>query len=90
MLKHHTHKIPKSFEATKIDDIIEVINHFIAVQFMVDVVIAPLPQTMIKKFHQLPTYGTHSDWPRKPGCGEYRTGVYNLGVTPDQISSSLS
>jgi Fic family protein len=87
---YRTHKISNSFEATKIDDIIEVINHFIAVQFMVDVVMAPLTQTMIKKFHQLLTYGTYSDRQHKLGCGEYRTCAYNLGTTPDQISSSLS
>lgn len=87
---YRTHKISKSFEATKIDDIIEVINHFICVQFMVDVVMAPLTQTMIKKFHQLLTYGTYSDRQHKLGCGEYRTGADKLGVAPDEISGSLS
>ena len=64
---YRTHKISQSFEATKVDDIIEVINHFICVQYMVDTINAPLTQVLIKKYHQLLTYGTYADRKHKLG-----------------------
>lgn len=87
---YRTHKISKSFEATKIDDIIEVINHFICVQHMVDTINAPLTQVLIKKYHQLLTYGTYADRQHKLGCGEFRTTSKNLCVAPKDISAALS
>lgn len=87
---YRTHKISKSFEATKIDDIIEVINHFICVQHMVDTINAPLTQVLIKKYHQLLTYGTFADRQDKIGSGEFRTTDNKLGIAPEDISASLS
>lgn len=87
---YRTHKISKSFEATKIDDIIEVINHFICVQHMVDTINAPLTQVLIKKYHQLLTYGTFADRQEKIVSGEYRTTDNKLGIAPEDISTSLS
>lgn len=87
---YRTHRISPAFEATKIDDIIEVINHFICVQYMVDTIMMPLTQTMIKKFHYLLTYGTYSDRQHKLGCGEYRTTANKFGAAPDHINSSLN
>ena len=87
---YRTHKISPAFEATKIDDIIEVINHFICVQYMVDTIMEPLTQVMIKKYHQLLTYGTYSDRQQKLGCGEYRTTSSKFGIVPEKISQSLS
>lgn len=87
---YRTHKISKSFEATKIDDIIEIINHFICVQHMVDTINAPLTQVLIKKYHQLLTYGTFADRQHKIGCGEFRTTANKLGIAPGNISASLS
>lgn len=87
---YRTHKISKSFEATKIDDIIEVINHFICVQHMVDTINAPLTQVLIKKYHQLLTYGTFADRQDKISSGEFRTTANKLGIAPEDISASLS
>lgn len=87
---YRTHKISKSFEATKIDDIIEVINHFICVQHMVDTINAPLTQVLIKKYHQLLTYGTFADRQDKISSGEFRTTNNKLGMAPEEISASLS
>lgn len=87
---YRTHKISKSFEATKIDDIIEVINHFICVQHMVDTINAPLTQVLIKKYHQLLTYGTFADRQDKISSGEFRTTDNKLGIAPEDISASLS
>ena len=87
---YRTHKISKSFEATKIDDIIEVINHFICVQHMVDTICAPLTQVLIKKYHQLLTYGTFADRQDIISSGEFRTTDNKLGIAPEDISASLS
>lgn len=87
---YRTHKISKSFEATKIDDIIEVINHFICVQHMVDTINAPLTQVLIRKYHQLLTYGTFADRQGKIGSGEFRTTGNKLGIAPGDISASLN
>ena len=87
---YRTHKISKSFEATKIDDIIEVINHFICVQHMVDTVNAPLSQVLIRKYHEMLTYGTYADRQHKLGCGKFRTTRNKLGVDPGEISNALS
>lgn len=87
---YRTHKISKSFEATKIDDIIEVINHFICVQHMVDTINVPLTQVLIKKYHQLLTYGTFADKQNKISSGDFRTTANKLGIAPEDISASLS
>lgn len=87
---YRTHKISPAFEGTKIDDIIEVINHFICVQYMVDNITAPLTQAMIKKFHYLLTYGTYADRQYKLSCGEFRTTFHHLGAAPGSINTSLS
>lgn len=87
---YRTHRISPSFEATKIDDIIEVINHFIVVQYMVDTINAPLTQVLIKKYHQLLTYGTYADRKHKLGCGEFRTVENKIGIDHTKIPQSLN
>lgn len=87
---YRTQKISPAFEGTKIDDIIEVINHFICVQYMVDNITAPLTQAMIKKFHYLLTYGTYADRQYKLSCGEFRTASHHLGAAPESINTSLN
>lgn len=87
---YRTNKISPAFETTKIDDVIETINHFICVQYMVDTIMAPLTQTMIKKYHQLLTYGTYVDRQHKLGCGEFRTKANKLGIAPKDITNTLS
>lgn len=87
---YRTNKITPAFEATKVDDIIEVINHFICVQYMVDTINAPLTHVLIKKYHQLLTYGTFADRQNKICSGEFRTTENKLGIAPGDISASLS
>lgn len=56
---YRTNKISTSFEPVKVDDIIETINHFAAVRYIVDNITAPLTQTLMKKYtiflHMEPT-----------------------------------
>ena len=48
---YRTNKITTTFEPVKVDDIIETINHFATVRYVVDNISAPLTQAFIKKLH---------------------------------------
>ena len=87
---YRTNKITTSFEPVKVDDIIETINHFAAVRYIVDNISAPLTQTFLKKLHHILTYGTYADRKENLHPGEYRTSVSNIGVNPKEISSRLA
>ena len=54
---YRTNKIATAFEPMKVDDIIETINHFSCVQYVVDNITAPLTQSFTNKLHYLLTYG---------------------------------
>lgn len=86
---YRTNKIATAFEPMKVDDIIETINHFTCVQYVVDNITAPLTQSFIKKLHYLLTYGTYSDRKHKVNSGEYRTGTNKIGVPPREINRAL-
>ena len=56
-----TNKVAVSFEPMKVDDIIETINHFACVRFLVEQITAPLTQDFIKRLHKMLYYGTYAD-----------------------------
>ena len=87
---YRTNKITTSFEPVKVDDIIETINHFAAVRYIVDNISAPLTQTFLKKLHHILTYGTYADRKENLHPGEYRTSTSKIGVKPKEISSKLA
>lgn len=87
---YRTNKISTTFEPVKVDDIIEAINHFAAVRYIVDHIAAPLSQTFIKKLHHILTYGTYADRKEKITSGEYRSTPHKLGIQPNNISAALS
>lgn len=47
---YRTNKVATAFEPMKVDDLIEVLNHFICVQYVVDNIAAPLTPSFIKNF----------------------------------------
>jgi len=58
---YRTKRITPAFEATKVDDIIEVMNHFICMRYVVDNIMMPLTQTFIKHLSCAQTvHGRHS------------------------------
>jgi len=73
-----------------VDDIIEVINHFTCVQYMIDNIMTPLSQSFIQKLHHLLTYGTYSDRKQKLLSREYRTSSSPIGVPPSGINRALN
>jgi hypothetical protein len=86
---YRTNKLRVAFEPTKVDDIIEIMNHFICCKEMVDTIAEPLSASLIRRYHHCLTYGTYSDKKHQIGVGEFRKGPNKLGVTATQISRKL-
>ena len=79
---YRTDKVSSAFEPMKIDDIIEIINHFICMRHVIDTLMEPITQSYIKRLHALLTYGTYADRKHKIGTGEYRAKAASVGKTP--------
>lgn len=86
---YRTNKVATAFEPMKVDDLIEVLNHFICVQYVVDSIAAPLTPSLIKKLHGLLTYGTYADRKHRTRCGEFRKESSKIGVLPKEINREL-
>lgn len=87
---YRTNKITSSFEPAKVDDIIETVNHFAAVRFVIDNITEPLTGVMIRKLHHILTYGTYADRKENIRPGEYRVTKMDVGVPAKEISSSVT
>ena len=86
---YRTNKLGVAFEPIKVDDIIEIMNHFICTKEMVDTIAEPLSASLIRRYHHCLTYGTYSDKKHQIGVGEYRKGPNKMGVPATQISKKL-
>lgn len=87
---YRTNKITSSFEPAKVDDIIETVNHFAAVRFVIDNITEPLTGVMIRKLHHILTYGTYADRKEKIRPGEYRVSKTDIGVPPKEITGAVT
>lgn len=87
---YRKNKIGVAFEPMKVDDLIETINHFICVKYMIDVVMEPLSIEQIKQFHYLLSYGTYADRKHKITVGEYRTESVKGAMSPKKIQGALN
>lgn len=87
---YRTNRITPAFEGTKVDDIVEMMNHFICMRYVVDNITEPLTVSFVKQAHRLLTYGTYADQSHRIGVGEFRTSSNKLGVPPQQISKVLT
>lgn len=87
---YRTNKITTSFEPVKIDDLIETINHFSAVRYIIDTILTPLSRTYIRKLHEVLTYGTYAERKEKLLSGEFRTEADKFGVPASEIDSALT
>lgn len=87
---YRTNKISTTFEPVKVDDIIETVNHFAAVRYIVDNISAPLTQAFIKKLHHILTYGTYADRKENLRPGEFRISKSKIGVPHKDITPALS
>ena len=87
---YRTNKISTTFEPVKVDDIIETINHFATIRYIVDNISAPLTQAFIKKLHHILTYGTYADRKENLRPGEFRLSKTKIGVPHKDIIPALS
>ena len=87
---YRTNKITSSFEPAKVDDIIETVNHFAAVRFVIDNITEPLTGVMIRKLHHILTYGTYADRKEKIRPGEYRVSKTDVGISAKEITPAIS
>ena len=58
---YRTNKVSVAFEPMKIDDVIETVNHFLCMRYVIDNLATPLNVAFIKKLHYILFYGTYSD-----------------------------
>lgn len=87
-------KVRESFEPLKVSDLIEVLNHIHCVDYILDHVMEPLSQKLIRKLHQLLMTGTVDAYRDQVRPGEYRTITSRPRdrqlLHPDKIHSSLA
>ena len=86
---YRTGRVSVAFEPMKVDDLIEVNNHFWTIRYIAENIGNPLTQTMIKKIHTMLCYGTEADRAGGVRCGEYRQRHGKFGVSPTVISQEL-
>lgn len=82
--------ITPSFESTKVDDIIEIDNHFMCVRYAIENALQPLTVDLVKQIHHLLTYGTYADKRLKISVGAFRSTPAKLGVPPEKIQKGLA
>ena len=66
-------KVSVSFEPMKVSDLVEVLNHCVCVDYILDHVEEPLSQKFIKHLHYQLTFGTVDERRKKVIPGQYRT-----------------
>ena len=66
-------KVSVSFEPMKVSDLVEVLNHCVCVDYILDHVEEPLSQKFIKHLHYQLTFGTVDECRKKVTPGQYRT-----------------
>lgn len=86
-------KVSVSFEPMKVSDLVEILNHCVCVDYILDHVEEPLSQKFIKHLHYQLTFGTVDERRKKVTPGQYRTkNSYRAEPfmsPPDRISEKL-
>jgi len=67
-------KLIGKFEPTKVSDCIEVLNHFLCVDHIIDHAMDPIDIKLIRRLHYLLMYGTVDARLNRVSPGEFRTG----------------
>ena len=66
-------KVSVSFEPMKVSDLIEVLNHCVCVDYILDHIEEPLSSKFIKNLHYQLTFGTVDERKKKVTPGQFRT-----------------
>jgi hypothetical protein len=86
---YRTSRVSGAFEAMKIDDAIEAVNHFACVRMIVEQLENPITQDFIKRLHTMLYYGTYADRKKDVRPGQYRNERNRYGVPPGLIHEEL-
>lgn len=86
---YRTGKVSVAFEPMKIDDVVEIANHFRAGQYIVETLMEPLTATYIRKLHSMLFRGTVADQEGTMSIGEYRKTPDKFGVASSSIATQL-
>ena len=86
---YRTGKVSVAFEPMKVDDLVEIANHFRCVQYMVDTLAEPLTSIYIRKLHQRLFRGTKADQEGEMRTGEFRKNLFKYGTTPATLPIEL-
>ena len=86
-------KVSVSFEPMKVSDLVEVLNHCVCVDYILDHAQEPLTPKFIKELHYQLVFGTVDDRRKRVAPGQYRSPKSSRKVSfmlpADQISSKL-
>lgn len=86
-------KVRESFEPMKVSDLIEVMNHCVCVDYILDHIAEPLTQKLIQHLHYLLMFGTVDQRKGRVNPGAYRTDSdisrNRRMVPPAKINSGL-
>ena len=87
---YRTGKISTAFEPAKVDDLVEVGNHFQACTYVIDNLNEPIHMAHLRKLHRLLFYGTAADRNGTMRTDELRNSPHKYGLPPEEISKALS
>ncbi len=91
---YRTDRIIDGFEPATVDDVIEVANHFMAMDLVLDTVHSPITLSYCKNLHRQLTYGTYADRFHQLDIGAFRKKETraNKGIHshPADINKSLT
>jgi len=79
----------KDQEAVPVDDIIETSNHFVAFDYLLDTIDAPLSNTLIKEFHRTLKIGTSDATKSWFGIGEWKKLPNEVGGTETTLPENV-
>lgn len=86
-------KVSVSFEPMKVSDLVEVLNHCVCVDYILDHTQEPLTPKFIKELHYQMVFGTVDDRRKRVAPGQYRSPKSSRRVPfmlpAEQISSKL-
>lgn len=66
-------KVISKFEPVKVSDCVEVLNHFVCIDYILENVMAPLTQRFFQKLHYILMFGTVDERRGRVTPGEYRS-----------------
>ncbi len=80
-------------ESLPVDDIIETVNHFRAIDFCIDVAEEPLSEDVIKELHRILKQGTKDSSLAWFAVGDYKKRANMVGgretVRPEEVASCM-